>query len=212
MAQNEHPDFGITPRQSLEEISSTLDRSRNAMYLAGWPNIMLLWGIIASIGYFSQFAVESLASGFATTYPWYPGPLWAGLGFLGMIGSAFFGRQASRMNSEGSTATGIGIRVFFFWLAVVSAAFVVPAAAGMWTLEWPNAEAIPGVAIGIIALGYVLFGILHHPAISLVGLGMAAAFYIPFHISGDAFMVISAVLMLAVVASSWIWIRKSERP
>ena len=170
---------------------------------------MLLWGAIGAIGYVSQFAVQTLGPGFAENYPWFPGPLWGGLGLVGMVGSSLIGYRASNDNATGRTATGVGLRAFFFWMTVISAAFVIPAASGMWTLDWPAASAIPGVAIGIVALGYILFGIMHHPAISFVGVGLAAAYYIQSLLAGDASMVVSAMLMLMVVAVAWVWIRKS---
>ena len=208
MAGKEDPGRGITPEEGWEAINATLDRSRSSMYIAGWPNIMLLWGGIVAIGYLSQYAVQTLAPGFADSYPWFPGPLWGGLGFVGMVGSSLIGYRASNENATGSTATGVGIRVFFFWMTVVSAAFVIPAAAGMWASDADHA-AIPGVAVGIVALGYILFGIMHHPAISLVGLGLAAAHYVPSYFAGDASLAVSAILMLLVVAVAWVWIRKS---
>ena len=55
------------------------------------------------------------------------------------------------------------------------------------------------VAVGIVALEYILFGIMHHLAIALVGLGIAASYYLPTHFAGDAAPVVSAVLILAVV-------------
>ena len=128
---------------------------------------------------------------------------------MGMVGSSLIGYRASNDNATGRTATGVGLRAFFFWMTVISAAFVIPAASGMWTLDWPAASAIPGVAIGIIALGYILLGIMHHPAISFVGVGLAAAYYIPSLLAGDAFLVVSAMLMLMVVAVARVWIRKS---
>ena len=209
MASKEDPGRQITPEEGRESIHSTLDRSRSSMYVAGWPNIMLLWGGIVTIGYLSQYLVQTLAPGFAGNYPWFPGPLWGGLGLVGMVGSSLIGYRASKDNATGRTATGVGLRVFFFWMTVVTAAFVIPAASGMWTSDWPAASAIPGVAIGIVALGYILFGIMHHPAISLVGVGLAAAYYIPSLLAGDAFLVVSAMLMLLVVAVAWVWIRRS---
>ena len=70
--------------------------------------------------------------------------------------------------------------------------------------------AISGVGVGIVALGYILFGIMHHLAIALVGLGIAASYYLPTHFAGDTAPVVSAVLILAVVVVAWVWIRKSH--
>ena len=198
----------ITPEEGWESIQATLDRSRSSMYVAGWQSIMLMWGAIAAVGYLSQYAVGSLAPTFAEDYPWFPGPLWGVLGVVGMVGSSLIGYRASRQNATGATATGAGLRVLLFWLSVAAAAFVIPAASGMWTAEADD-RAIAGVAVGIVALGYILFGIMHHMAIALVGLGIAAAFYIPSYFAGDAAPLVSALLILAVVAVAWGWIRKS---
>ena len=198
-----------TPQQSWESIQETLDISRSSMYLAGWTTIMLLWGALYAIGYLSQYAVETLAPTFAENYPWYPAPLWAGVGFVGMVSSAIIGSRASSQNAQGRTATTVGMRIFFFWFSVISAAFIIPPAAGMWTSDADGA-AIGGVVIGIISLGYVLFGVMSHPAISLVGLAFAASYYIPSHLFGDVAPVVSAVSMLMLVLAAWIWLRKSN--
>ena len=79
---------------------------------------------------------------------------------------------------------------------------------GLWTAEADGA-AIGGVVIGIVALGYILFGIMHHAAIALVGLGIAAAFYVPGYFAGDLSLVVSAAVTVVVVAAAWLWIRKS---
>ena len=179
------------------------------MYMAGWTHIMLLWGAIVAVGYLSMYAIEEFAPGFAADYPWYPGPLWSGLGIPGMIGSSLIGYHASKRNASGPTARSAGLRVFGFWMTVVAAAFIIPGSSGLWTAD-PDPIAIRGVAIGIVALGYVLFGILHHASIALVGLGIAASYYVPTHFAGDAAPVLSAALMLAVVAVAWVWIRKSR--
>ena len=156
-----------------------------------------------------MYAVETLAPVFADDYPWYPGPLWFGLGIPGMIGSSIIGYQASKRNASGPTATAAGIRVFGFWMTVVAAAFIIPWASDLWTGD-SDPIATRGVGIGIVALGYVLFGIMHHLAIALVGLGIAASYYLPSHFAGDVAPVLSAVLILAVVSVAWVWIRKSR--
>ena len=199
----------ITSEQGWTSIHATLDISRRSMYLAGWTNIMLLWGAIVAVGYLSMYAIETLAPVFATDYPWYPGPLWFGLGIPGMIGSSIIGYRASKQNASGPSATAAGLRVFGFWMSVVGASFIIPAASGLWTSDL-DPIAISSVAIGIIALGYILFGILHHSAIALIGLGIAASYYLPAHFAGDAAPVVSAALMIAVVAGAWVWFRKSR--
>ena len=198
----------ISAERGWASIHATLDKAHSSMYMAGWTKIMLLWGAIVAVGYLSMYAVETLAPEFAADYPWYPGPLWLGLAIPGMIASSLIGHRASAKNASGPSARSAGLRVFGFWMAVVAAAFVIPAASGLWAAEF-DPVAIAGVAVGIIALGYVLFGILHHPAISLVGVGIAASFYLPAHFAGEAAPVLSAVLIVVVVAAAWAWTRKS---
>ncbi len=199
----------LTPEEGMRAIHETLDRSRSSMYVAGWQPITLMWGVLVAAGYLSQFAVRALAPGFADDYPWYPGPLWGIVGGIGAVAASVIGGRASRRNSTGAVARSAGLRVFFFWMAVIAAGFVIPAASGMWTADI-DGRAIAGVAVGVVGLGYVLFGIMHHPAISLVGLGIAAAYYVPSYFAGDAAPLVSAILILAVVAVAWTWLRKSE--
>ncbi len=207
MQQADGKDKALTPGESWDTIHSTMERGRSAMHVAGTATILLLWGAIVSVGFLSQYSIETLAPGFAADYPWFPGPMWGALAAAGMLGSALIGHRAGRENAAGSAARNAGFRVFFFWLAVLAAAFFIPAAAGMWTAD--AAVHIPGVAIGVVALGYVLFGIMHHPAIAAVGAGLAAAFYVPSHLVGDAAPAVSAAAMLAVAALGAVWVRKS---
>ena len=68
---------------------------------------------------------------------------------------------------------------------------------------------IPHVAIGIVYLGYVLFGIMHRPALAAVGVGMAAAFYIPSYLGGDFAALGTGAGMLVATVLGAVWIRKS---
>ena len=197
-----------TPEQGWASIHATLDRSRSSMYVAGWAHIMLLWCAIVTVGYLSTYAIESLAPAFATDYPWYPGLLWIGLVVPGVIGSSIIGHRASKRNASGPSATAAGMRVFSFWMSVVAAAFVIPAASGLWSAD-TDPIAVTGVAVGIVALGYILFGIMHSLAVTLVGLGIAASYYLPAHYAGDAAPLMTSALILAVVVVAWIWVRKS---
>ena len=208
MKNQDREEQRITSEDAWESIHATLDRSRSLMYVAGWPSILLLWGTIVSVGYLTQFVVETAFTTFADDYPWFPGPLWGVLGTIGMIGSSILGHRAGHANSDGPTATRAGLRVFFFWMTVITAAFVIPAASGLWTIE-SNELAISRVAVGIVALGYILFGIMHHKAIALMGVGIAAAHYAPSYFAGDFSNAVSAILVLTAVAIAWTWIRKT---
>jgi hypothetical protein len=51
---------------------------------------------------------------------------------------------------------------------------------------------------------------MHRPVLAVVGVGFAAAFYIPSYlVDGDPAMLVSAALMLAVMVLGAWWIRKS---
>ena len=198
----------LSPQEGWQSIHSTMETARSSMYLAGTPTIMLLWAAIASLGVGAQYAILTQASEFAERSPWIFGALWGVLMVPGMVGSGIIGRRAGRKITQGDAARSAGIRVFLYWLTVVVAAFLIPAAAGMWNAE--DGDNIPRVTLGIVSLAYILFGIMHRPAIAVVGAGFAAAFYIPnYLLDGDEVMLVSAALMLAVVASGAWWIRKS---
>ena len=197
-----------TPEESWRTIHETMDRARSSMYVAGTAPIMLLWTAIASLGVGSQYAILTLASEFAERSPWIYSVLWGILMVPGMVGSGFIGRRAGRKISPGDAARRAGIRVFLYWLAVVVAVFLIPAAAGMWNAE--DGDNIPGVAIGIVSLAYILFGIMHRPVLAAVGVGFAAAFYIPNYLmEGNEVMLVSAALMVVVVVLGAWWLRKS---
>ena len=197
-----------TPEEAWRDIHQTMDRARSSMYVAGMATIMLLWAAIASLGVVFQYAILTLESEFAERSPWIFGVLWGVLMVPGIVGSGFIGHRAGRKIAAGDAARSAGIRVFLYWLAVVVATFLIPAAAGMWNAE--GGDAIPGVAIGIVSLGYVLFGIMHRPVLAAVGAGFAAAFYIPnYLVDGyEAMLVAGGFMLVVVVLGAW-WIRKS---
>ena len=198
----------LSPEESWRTIHATLAQSQSSLYMAGTVYILLLWGAIVSIYFFTLFAIAELAPGFAASYPWYRGPLWGFLGTPGMIGSALIGHREGSRNADHATARSAGLRVFAFWMAVVTAAFLVPGAAGLWSAV--QAENIPHVSIGIICLGYVLFGIMHRPALAAVGVGMAAAYYFPVYLAGDLAALATGAGMLAVTVLGAAWIHKSS--
>ena len=202
---------GLTPGEGWEAVYATMERGRSSMYVAGTATITLLWAAIATLGVGSQYAILTLASEFAERSPWIFGVLWGILMVPGMVGSGFIGRRAGRKIALGNAARSAGIRVFLYWLAVVVAVFLIPAAAGMWNAE--DGDSIPGVAIGIVSLAYILFGIMHRPVLAATGVGFAAAFYIPnYLVEGDEAMLASVASMAVVVVIGAWWIRKSGTP
>ena len=197
----------ITPQESWQAIHETMDRARSSMYVAGSATILLFWAAIASVGSGSQYAIMTLAPEFADDSPWIFGVLWGILMVPGMVGSGFIGRRAGRRIAPGEAARSAGIRVFLYWMTVVAAMFLIPLAAGMWNAE--DGDNIPRVTIGILSLAYILFGIMHRPVLAIVGVGFAAAFYIPNVLLGDVAIPVSGGLMLVVVACGAWWIRRS---
>ena len=196
-----------SPENSWQIIHDTMDQSRNSMYLAGMNTILLMWGGLMALGYLGQFAILSFASDFADRSPWIFAPFWLVIVAIGIVASSIIGHRASKSRSDGDAARNAGLRVFAFWIVVVAAAFLIPGAAGLWNDD--TASSIPGVAIGIIALGYMLFGIMHRPGLAVVGVGIAAAYFIPDYLLGDIAAAVTAVLMLAVVFAGAFWLRKS---
>ena len=130
------------------------------------------------------------------------------MGALAMIGNSIIGHRAGKKLSQGDTARNAGIRVFAFWMTVVAACFLIPAAAGMWNSD--SGEMIPGVAVGVIALGYILFGILFRPMLAAVGAGLAASYYLPAHFAGDAALAFQGAATLAVCVLGALWLRRSS--
>ncbi len=198
----------LTPEESWGTIHETLDRTRSSIYVAGASTTLILWGVIVSLGYFWQYASQTLAIDLLADRPWIPLPIWIALGIGGMVGSGIIGQRATRRIAPGVDLQRAGIKVGLFWLAVVTAAFLIPGAAGMWNAEL--GAKIPHVVVGIVGLGYVLFGIMFRPALAVVGLGIAASFYLPSYLAGDAAPAVSGVATLVVAGLGWAWIRKND--
>ncbi|WP_428115398.1 hypothetical protein [Candidatus Poriferisodalis sp.] len=106
------------------------------------------------------------------------------------------------MYTAGSTA------ILLMWAGIISAAGLLPGAAGLWNET--RAETIPYVLVGAIALGYVLFGILHKPVIAVFGLGYAVSFYVPHYLFDDIAPAISGIAMLALLAATFVWVHRND--
>ena len=197
----------LTAEEGWQAIHTTMDDARNSMYLAGSTAILLLWGVIMSVGWFSQYAIETLATEFVESRPGVSGWVWAVLGPVGGVSSGFIGRRASRRIAASEAARRAGIRVCLFWVTLTVAAFLLTAAAGLWNAE--NAEHVPRVWVGMAALGYVLFGIMHRPVIAVLGLGFAVAYYIPEYLLGDVALAVSGSAMLVTTAAGFAWVHKT---
>lgn len=189
-------------------IQETMERTRDSLYLAGSASILLLWGVIASLGYLADFALAELATEFHDEHGWINGPIWGGLAVVGMLGSAVIGHRAGSRIATGEAVRHAGLRVFFFWLAIVIAAFLIPGAAGNWN-STADAEGIQRIAVGVVMLGYILFGIMLRPMIAAAGAAVAAAYYLPSYLAGDLAPLITALATLAIVFVAAVWIRRT---
>ena len=198
---------GISAAESWQSIHQALESRHRSLYMAGSAAILLLWGAIMAVYFLATFAIGELAPEFVAAYPWYHGPVWALLGPLGMIGSAIIGHRAGERNADPATARNAGIRVFLYWLAVALAAGLLPGVAGLWDSDL--AENIPRTVLGVIFLGYVLFGILFRPALAVVGAALVAAVLIPHYFAGDWAGLITGLGVLAVCGAGAAWIRRS---
>lgn len=200
---------GLTDEESWASIHTTVDDARRSMYVAGSTTILLMWAAITGLAFIAQYAISTLATEFAERFPWWPGPMWGALGAAGMVASAMIGHRAGQRIGAGDAARSAGIRVFLFWLSVVAAAFLIPLAAGLWNVDVAErGESIVLVVVGVIALGHILFGIMHRPLIAAAGAAYAAAFYIPFYVAGDIAPAISGATLLAIAASALARARK----
>ncbi len=200
----------LSPQQGWEDIHATMDQFRSSMYVAGTATILLVWGAIISLGYFAEYSFTTFLEDMAADRPWIRGPLWFGLVAVGMVASALIGSRAGQKTGAGEAARSAGIRTFLFWLTIGIAAFVMPAALGLW--EEGDAGASAGVSIGIAMLGFILFGIMHRPIIAVLGVAFLAAYFVPYLAAGDNALLISAALTAITAAAGWAIIRRSDVP
>ena len=201
----------LTDSESWATIHATVDDARRSMYVAGSTAILLLWAAITGLAFITQYAIAELATGFAERSPWFPLAPWSVLGPLGGWASAIIGRRARQRIGVGDAARKVEIRFVLFWLAVVTASFLIPLAAGVGNVDVAERGArIMLVVVGIWTLALILFGIMHRPLIAAGGAVYAAAFYIPFYLAGDIAPAISGATLLAVAAGALAWIAKKR--
>lgn len=200
----------LSPQQGWENIHATMEQLRSSLYVAGTATILLVWGAIISLGYFAEYSFTTFLEDVTAERPWIRAPLWFGLVGVGMVASALIGDRAGRKTGAGEAARSAGIRTFLFWLTIGIAAFVMPAALGLW--EEGDVGAIAGASIGIARLGYILFGIMHRPIIAVLGLAFLAAYFVPYLAAGDNALLISAALTAITAAAGWAFIRRSDVP
>ncbi len=206
MAGEESGGSALTPEESWGTIHTTMDRARSSIYLAGTTPILMLWGGITAVAYLFAYWLETGGADLAEERPWIIVPLFGVLIVAGIVGSAIIGHRAGNRNVSREVNRAIGLRVFGFWMAVAMAASLIPGVAGMWNDEL--GPRIPHVAIGIVSLGYILYGMMTRPVPAVVGVGIAAAYYLPSFLAGDAALLVSAVATLAVVGGGTAWLRR----
>ena len=197
----------LTTEGSWQAIHTTMDDARSSLYLAGSATILLLWGVIISVGFLAQYGVLTLASDFAEQRPWFTGPLWGGIGVAGGVGSGIIGHRAGQRLAAGDAARRAGLRVFFFWTSIVVGGFLILMVAGL--LNEDSVDEATRAWIAIVALAYVLFGIITRVVIALTGLGFAVAYFVPHYLLGDAALAVTGVLTLVTFGLGFAWIRRT---
>lgn len=197
-----------TPQESWDAIQTTLERTRNSLYVAGSATILVVWGVIGAVGLLAEFSLGTWGADLHTDYPWISGPLWFVLIAIGFTASSVIGSRAGQKAAPGQVARDAGLRVFLFWLAIGVAAFALPGLGGTWSSDSPELD-VPRVAIGVAGLGYVLFGIMVRPMLAVIGVGLLAAYYVPSFLLDDAALAVSAALWLVVAVLGMLWVRKS---
>ena len=197
----------LTTEESWQAIHATMDDARSSLYLAGSATILLLWGVIISVGFLAQYSVLTLVPDFAEQRPWFTGPLWGGIGTVGGVGSGIIGHRAGQRLAAGDAARRAGLRVFFFWISIVVGGFLILMVAGL--IDADRAEDATRAWIAIVALAYVLFGIITRVVIALTGLGFAVAYFVPHYLLGDAALAVTGVLTLLTFGLGFAWIRRT---
>ena len=197
----------LTTEESWQAIHATMDDARSSLYLAGSATILLLWGVIISVAFLAQYSILTLAPDFAEQRPWFMGPLWGGIGIAGGVGSGIIGHRAGQRLAAGDAARRAGLRVFFFWTSIVVGGFLILMVAGLVNAD--RVEDATRAWIAIVALAYVLFGIITRVVIALTGLGFAAAYFVPHYLLGDAALAVTGVLTLVTFVLGFAWIRRT---
>ena len=184
----------LTPEESWRDIHETMDRARSSMYVAGTATITFTLGRDSLAG--SRLPVRHPDAGIRIrgAQP---------VDFRGAVGhpdgAGYGGKRVHRTAApagRSQPATPLAapaIRVFP--LLARGGCSDVPHSGGSG--ECGNSEdgdKIPSVAVGIVSLAYILFGIMHRPVFGGGGArGFAAAFYIPnYLVDGDEAMLVSA--------------------
>ena len=197
----------LTAERSWQAIHATMDDARSALYLAGSATILLLWGVIVSVGFLVQYGIITLGSDFAEQQAWFMGVLWGGIGTTGGVASGIIGHRASQRLAAGDAARRAGQRVFFFWISIVVGGFLILMVAGLLNVD--REEDATRAWIAIVALAYVLFGIIPRLVIALTGLGFAIAYFVPHYLLGDAALTVTGVLTLVTFLLGFAWLRKT---
>ena len=197
----------LTAEESWQTIHATMDDARSSMYLAGSAAIMLLWGVVTSVGCLSMYGVYEFAPGFAEERPWFPGPLWFVLAMTGSVGSSILGGRAGKRLASGTAARNAGLRVFSYWMTLTAGGWLILAAGGL--LSGDSWEPPVRAGVGLVALGYILFGIMTRLVFVATGAGIAASFYIPHFLLDDAALGVTGVMNLATFGLAFLWIRRT---
>jgi len=142
----------------LRAIREVMERTRRASGgQGGW--FMILWGVIWFLGFAGTHFLLHADLPYAVNW------LWAGLNGIGIILSTWLGVRFQRH----AVRSTLWRAILLWWLALAVFDGLL-----IWLFGLTRGEEIVLLIILTVALGYVLFGLFSHWAISLIGLFFAA--------------------------------------
>ncbi len=178
----------------LRAIREVMERTRRASGgQGGW--FMILWGGIWLLGFTGTHIL--LHADLPGAVIW----LWAGLDGMGIVLSTWLGIRFQRREVRSTLWRAI----LLWWLAL--AVFDVLL---IWLFNLAQGQEIALLIILTVALGYVLFGLFSHWAISLIGLFFALLSIVAFLFFPTYFNLALAFLGGGILIAGGAWFVRQE--
>lgn len=175
--------------------------------------VLLLWGVVLAFGFVLQYAVGAIWADFTDSNLWIVAAVWGALTALGLAAGTVIRLRAARGRPPSEGARKLIVRVVGFWAAVLVAAFVIPALAGLYAFETDqDVLTVMRIVVGIAVLGYIMFGVLFASAVFMaVGAAFGIAFYLSSLITADWWLLLAGGAMAAVFLAGAFWSRRRLR-
>ena len=168
--------------------------------LAALTPVLFMWGFILAAGFALQYALVTLWPAFTDDNLWILGVAWGALTLAGVTAGSVIRLLAARHMPPSAGARVLVARVIAYWTAVLAMAYAVPALAGLFAFDSDaTVLALMRVVVGIVVLGYLMFGVLFAARLFIgVGLACALAFYPASFIPADWWLLLAGGLTAAV--------------